>query len=108
MSSTARATGSTKHGAPARRYPTLAVRPKVLERDVLSVSRLPFFRAFSLPALWAGPDVDPSFDYDLWIRMTQRELRFAFIPDYLANSRLHAERSRFAGARRSFTLPWAF
>ena len=30
-----------------------------------------------------------SFDFDLWIRMAKAGFRFASIPDYLANSRMH-------------------
>src|SRR4029077_5645082 len=35
------------------------------------------------------PDVNVSFDYDLWIRMAKQGLRFAAIPQFLANSRIH-------------------
>ena len=79
-----------EHGAPARRYPTLPFDPKVLERDCFICQPASFFRASAYRRCGLDPDVDPSFDYDLWIRMTQRGLRFAFIPDYLANSRIHA------------------
>jgi len=36
-----------------------------------------------------NPDVSLPFDYDLWIRMAKQGFRFASIPRYLANSRMH-------------------
>jgi len=67
-----------EHGARPPRYPTLPFDPKVLERDCFICQPASFFRASAYRRCGLDPDVDPSFDYDLWIRMTQRELRFAF------------------------------
>ena len=78
-----------EHGALIRRYPTLPFDPRVLERDCFICQPASFFRASAYQRCGLDPDVNPSFDYDLWIRMAQRGIRFASIPDYLANSRLH-------------------
>lgn len=78
-----------EYGALIRRYPTLPFDPRVLERDCFICQPASFFRASAYQRCGLDPDVNPSFDYDLWIRMTQRGLRFASIPDYLPNSRLH-------------------
>lgn len=78
-----------EHGALIRRYPTLPFDPRQLERDCFICQPASFFRASAYLRCGLDPDVSPSFDYDLWIRMTKRGLRFASIPDYLANSRLH-------------------
>jgi glycosyltransferase involved in cell wall biosynthesis len=76
-------------GAPIRRYPTLPFDRRVLERDCPVCQPASFFRASAYQRCALDPDVNPSFDYDLWIRMTQHGFRFASIPEYLANSRLH-------------------
>jgi glycosyltransferase involved in cell wall biosynthesis len=76
-------------GAPIRRYPTLPFDPRMLERDCFICQPATFFRASAYQRCGLDTGVTPSFDYDLWIRMTQMGLRFASIPDYLANSRLH-------------------
>lgn len=78
-----------EHGAVIRRYPTLPFDPRVLERDCFICQPASFFRAPAYHRFGLNPDVNPSFDYDLWIRMTQQGLHFAYIPEYLANSRLH-------------------
>jgi len=47
------------------------------------------FRAGAYRKCGLDPDLGLSFDYDLWIRMAKLGARFAAIPDYLANSRMH-------------------
>jgi glycosyltransferase involved in cell wall biosynthesis len=76
-------------GAIIRRYPTLPFDPKVLERDCFICQPAAFIRATSYARCQLDPAVNRSFDYDLWIRMAQAGLRFAAIPQYLANSRMH-------------------
>ncbi len=77
------------NGAIISRYPTLPFDPKVLERDCFICQPAAFIRASSYARCELDPAVNRSFDYDLWIRMAQAGLRFAAIPRYLANSRMH-------------------
>ena len=72
------------------RYPTLPWDPRVLERDCFICQPAAFIRAESYRRCGLDPDVNRSFDYDLWIRMARQGFRFAAIPDYLANSRMHS------------------
>jgi glycosyltransferase involved in cell wall biosynthesis len=78
-----------EQGAQIRRYPSLPFDSRVLERDCFICQPASFFRASAYRRCGLDPDVFPSFDYDLWIRMALRGLRFAFIPGFLANSRIH-------------------
>ncbi len=77
------------NGAVISRYPTLPWDPKVLERDCFICQPAAFIRASAYRRCGLDPDINRSFDYDLWIRMAKLGLRFAAIPDYLANSRMH-------------------
>ena len=77
------------NGAVISRYPTLPFDAKVLERDCFICQPAAFMRASSYRRCELDPDVNRSFDYDLWIRMAKAGFRFASIPDYLANSRMH-------------------
>ena len=77
------------HGAVISRYPTLGWDPKVLERDCFICQPAAFIRASAYRRCGLDPDINRSFDYDLWIRMAKQGFRFAAIPDYLANSRMH-------------------
>jgi hypothetical protein len=72
-----------------RRYPTLPFNPRVLERDCFICQPAAFVRASSYRRSGLDPDVNISFDYDLWIRMAKLGFRFASIPTYLGNSRMH-------------------
>jgi len=76
-------------GARIARYPTLPFEPKMLERDCFICQPSSFICASSYWRCGLDPDVNQSFDYDLWIRMAKQGFRFASIPDYLANSRMH-------------------
>ena len=78
-----------ENGARIGRYPTLPFEPKVLERDCFICQPSSFIRASSYRRCGLDPYVNQSFDYDLWIRMAKQGFRFASIPDYLANSRMH-------------------
>ena len=78
-----------EEGAVISRYPTLPFDKKVLERDCFICQPAAFMRASSYRRCELDPDVNVSFDYDLWIRMAKAGLRFAMIPEYLANSRMH-------------------
>src|SRR5215471_4557683 len=72
------------------RYPTLAWDPRVLERDCFICQPAAFIRASAYRLCGLDPDINRSFDYDLWIRMARAGMRFDCIPDYLANSRMHS------------------
>jgi len=76
-------------GALIDRYPTLAFDAKVLERDCFICQPAAFIRASSYRRCELDPNVQMSFDYDLWIRMAKAGFHFASIPDDLANSRIH-------------------
>jgi glycosyltransferase involved in cell wall biosynthesis len=77
-------------GQTISRYPTLPWNPAVLERDCFICQPAAFMRASSYRRCPLDPDINRSFDYDLWIRMAKQGFRFHAIPDYLANSRMHA------------------
>jgi len=79
-----------EHGSQIGRYPTLPFDARALERDCFICQSTCFFRASAYRSSGLDPEVYPSFDYDLWIRMALQGLRFAFIPYDLASSRLHA------------------
>ncbi|MCU1334855.1 MAG: glycosyl transferase, family 2 [Bryobacterales bacterium] len=78
-----------QHGAVISRYPTLPFDPKILERDCFICQPASFFRAAAYRRCGLDPDVNFSFDYDLWIRMAKQGIRFQMIPQYLAGSRMH-------------------
>lgn len=71
------------------RYPTLPFDKRMLERDCFICQPASFFRASAYRRSGLDPDLGLSFDYDLWIRMAKQGSRFAAIPRYLANSRIH-------------------
>ncbi|HEY1494501.1 MAG TPA: glycosyltransferase family 2 protein [Candidatus Solibacter sp.] len=77
------------NGAIISRYPTLPWDPRVLERDCFICQPAAFIRASAYRRCGLDPDINRSFDYDLWIRMAKLGFRFAAIPEYLANSRMH-------------------
>jgi glycosyltransferase involved in cell wall biosynthesis len=79
-----------EQGAVIRRYPTLPFDAKTLERDCFICQPASFIRASSYRRCGLDPDVNRSFDYDLWIRMAKLNFRFASIPQHLANSRMHS------------------
>ena len=76
-------------GAVISRYPTLPYDARTWERDCFICQPASFIRASSYRRCGLDPDVNQSFDYDLWIRMAKRNFRFDSIPAYLANSRMH-------------------
>lgn len=78
-----------ENGAVIERYPTLPFDAKVLERDCFICQPAAFIRASAYRRCELDPEINRSFDYDLWIRMAKMGLRFAAIPQYLANSRMH-------------------
>jgi len=71
------------------RYPTLPFDPKDLEWDCFICQPASFIRASAYRRCGLDPDVNFSFDYDLWIRMAKQGIRFEMIPQYLAGSRMH-------------------
>jgi len=76
-------------GAVISRYPTLPFDARILERDCFICQPASFIRAAAYRRCGLDPDVNFSFDYDLWIRMVKRGIRFQMIPPYLAGSRMH-------------------
>jgi glycosyltransferase involved in cell wall biosynthesis len=78
-----------ERGAVISRYPSLPFDAKVLESDCFICQPAAFLRASAYRRCELDPQVNWSFDYDLWIRMAKAGIRFALIPAYLANSRMH-------------------
>jgi len=78
-----------ERGAVISRYPSLPFDAETLRRDCFICQPAAFLRASSYRRCELDPEVNWSFDYDLWIRMEKAGMRFAAIPDYLANSRIH-------------------
>jgi glycosyltransferase involved in cell wall biosynthesis len=79
-----------ENGAIIRRYPTLPFDAKILARDCFICQPSAFIRASAYRRCGLDPEVNWSFDYDLWIRMAKQGFRFANIPNYLAGSRMHS------------------
>jgi glycosyltransferase involved in cell wall biosynthesis len=77
-------------GAKIGRYPTVPFDAKMLERECIICQPAAFIRAEVYRRCGLDPAITQAFDYDLWIRMAKAGIRFAAIPDYLANSRMHA------------------
>jgi len=77
------------------RYPTLPWDPRLLQRDCFICQPAAFMRASSYRRCGLDPEVNQSFDYDLWIRMAKQGFRFEAIPQYLAHSRMHAGAKTF-------------
>jgi glycosyltransferase involved in cell wall biosynthesis len=78
-----------EHGDRIERYPTLPFDARALERDCFICQPAAFIRAAAYRRVPLDPEINRSFDYDLWIRMAKAEMRFDSIGDYLANSRMH-------------------
>ena len=78
-----------EHDAVISHYPTLPFHPKDLEWDCFICQPASFIRASAYRRCGLDPDVNFSFDYDLWIRMAKQGIRFQMIPQYLAGSRMH-------------------
>jgi glycosyltransferase involved in cell wall biosynthesis len=78
-----------ENGVVIERYPTLPFDPRILERDCFICQPASFIRAAAYRRCGLDPEVNFSFDYDLWIRMVKRGIRFQMIPQYLAGSRMH-------------------
>jgi glycosyltransferase involved in cell wall biosynthesis len=78
-----------EQGAVISRYPTLPFDSKIFERDCFICQPASFFSASAYRRCELDPDVNFSFDYDLWIRMAKQGIRFQMIPEYLAGSRMH-------------------
>jgi len=78
-----------EHDAVIGRYPTLPFDAKDLEWDCFICQPASFIRASAYRRCGLDPDVNMSFDYDLWIRMAKQGIRFQMIPQYLAGSRMH-------------------
>lgn len=79
-----------EQGGVISRYPSLPFDAKTLESDCFICQPAAFLRASSYRRCELDPDVNWSFDYDLWIRMAKAGMRFAFVEgEYWANSRMH-------------------
>lgn len=77
------------YGKVIGRYPSLPFDERTLESDCFICQPAAFLRASAYRRCELDPEVNWSFDYDLWIRMAKAGMRFEFVPEYWANSRLH-------------------
>jgi glycosyltransferase involved in cell wall biosynthesis len=77
-------------GKAIRRYPSLPFDANTLQADCFICQPAAFLRASAYRRCELDPNQKWSFDYDLWIRMAKSGVRFAFYPEYLANSRMHS------------------
>lgn len=89
----------TEDGQAIRRYPTLPFDARVLEQDCFICQPAAFLRAGAYQSYPIDRELKLSFDYDLWIRMSQQGRRFDYVPRHLANSRMHRD-SLTLGKRR--------
>jgi glycosyltransferase involved in cell wall biosynthesis len=78
-----------ERGQRIRLYPSMPFDPRVLERDCFICQPAAFLRASAYRGCPIDPTLKASFDYDLWIRMAAAGLRFAYLPEHLADSRMH-------------------
>jgi hypothetical protein len=73
------------------RYPSSACDFEALGRECCVCQPACFVRREALEAVgMLNPELQVSFDYDLWIRLAKR-YRFMGIPEYLATSRMHRD-----------------
>ena len=89
----------TEDGEALRRYPTLPFDARVLERDCFICQPAAFLRSTAYRSCPIDREMNLSFDYDLWIRMSKEGRRFDYVPRHLANTRMHRE-SLTLGKRR--------
>ena len=78
-------------GRRIRAYPSIPFDPNVLAKDCFICQPASLIRSNAYRRCPLDPSVAISFDYDLWIRMATRNFRFAFLPGFQANSRVHRE-----------------
>lgn len=78
-------------GQPIRPYPSRPFDARVLERDCFLCQPSTFLRASAYRSCPLDPRQKMSFDYDLWIRMAAAGYRFAYLPEHLANTRMHRD-----------------
>lgn len=77
-------------GKPISVYPTISFDARTLEHDCFICQPSAFLRTRSYRRYPIDPRLKASFDYDLWIRMAAQGQRFAYLPQHLANTRMHA------------------
>jgi glycosyltransferase involved in cell wall biosynthesis len=89
-------------GKRIRAYPSIPFDPDVLAKDCFICQPASLIRSSAYRECALDPSVAISFDYDLWIRMAKRKFRFAFLPGFQANSRVHRESLSLRDRRRVF------
>ena len=78
----------TEEGKPISKYPSIPFDPRALERDCFICQPAAFLRTSSYKACPLDPGQKMSFDYDLWIRMAAQGIRFGYLQEHLANTRM--------------------
>lgn len=89
-------------GKPIERYPSQPFDASVLERDCFICQPAAFLRASAYRRCGVDPRQKMSFDYDLWIRMAAAKSRFAYLPEHLANTRMHRRALTLSARRQVF------
>jgi glycosyltransferase involved in cell wall biosynthesis len=92
----------TDDGQMIRPYPTQPFDARVLERDCFICQPAAFLRARAYQSCPIDPELNLSFDYDLWIRMSKQGRRFEYVPRHLANTRMHRDSLTLAKRRDVF------
>lgn len=72
-------------------YPTQPFDRAALRSDCFICQPAAFIRAAAYRKCTLDPALTLSFDYDLWIRLAAQGCNFEFIPEHLANSRMHSD-----------------
>jgi glycosyltransferase involved in cell wall biosynthesis len=96
-----------QEGEIIRPYPAIPFEAGVLERDCFLSQPATFFRADVYKEHGLDPSLPVSFDYDLWIRMTKDNRCFHYVPERLANSRMHRGCLTLARRREVFEVTMA-
>lgn len=71
-------------------YPTMPFTERALSEDCFICQPATFMRASAYRTCSLDARLSLSFDYDLWIRMAAQRSQFAYLPQHLANSRMHS------------------
>jgi glycosyltransferase involved in cell wall biosynthesis len=95
------------NSAVIRPYPTRPFDSSVLEHDCFISQPASFFRASAYQSCCLDESLPVSFDYDLWIRFTKMSRRFLYLPQHMANSRMHRKCLTLAHRREVFEVTMA-
>jgi glycosyltransferase involved in cell wall biosynthesis len=92
----------SENDQPIRIYPSLPFDARELQRDCFICQPAAFIRADAYRRCPLDPTQHLSFDYDLWIRMAAQGMHFAYLPQHLANTRMHKDALTIAARGKAF------